>query len=247
MAHAMASGQARRRRARRPGAALGAAVGVLAAANVLNNTVARRYAPLTSAVATGALLLIARGAGAGARDLGFASPARGALIGGGLAAAVAAGYTGGVLLPPTRRLFMDERALALTRARLFEEALLQVPVGTVLLEEVAFRGVLPELFGHSFKPRTASVASNLLFGLWHVLPALDMARANPAAARAGTPRLVAGTVATTTLAGLGFHELRRRGGLLAPALLHLATNSLGFVAARGARRMDARRTRRSAG
>ncbi|WP_246239840.1 CPBP family intramembrane glutamic endopeptidase [Acrocarpospora corrugata] len=226
------------------------------------------------------------------------------MIGGGLAAGVAAVYTVGIGLPRTRSLFRDERALALTRARVLEEALLQVPIGTVLLEEIAFRGVLPALLSRSVRPRTAAALSSLLFGLWHILPALDMARANPTITRLTTgdfdsltdgdagcdhsgsvvatangtsgsidpdprarpavdptaepispesegearyrhspvdlTRLVAGTVIATSAAGAAFWELRRRGGLLAPALVHIATNSFGYAASRIARRIDAR-------
>ncbi|MFC0864832.1 type II CAAX prenyl endopeptidase Rce1 family protein [Sphaerimonospora cavernae] len=249
-------------------------LGLLAAANVLNNRVARRWAPLTSAVTTAVLIGLARREGLSLRDLGIEGC--GARLGGTLAAGVAAVYAAGVALPRTRPLFLDERALALSRGRLAEEVLLQVPVGTVLLEEVAFRGVLPALLashGPSGRPlpsRTAAAASAALFGLWHVLPAIDMARANPALSRLasaessaapptapetvsgaapgtaqvavpGAVRLVAGTVLSTGVAGLFFHELRRRGGLLAPSLCHLATNSLGYLAARLARRVDAQR------
>ncbi|WP_204016117.1 CPBP family glutamic-type intramembrane protease [Sphaerimonospora thailandensis] len=252
-------------------------LGLLAAANVLNNRVARRWAPLTSAVTTAVLIGLARREGLSLRELGIEG--RGVRLGGTLAAGVVAVYAAGVALPRTRPLFLDERALALSRGRLAEEVLLQVPVGTVLLEEVAFRGVLPALLasrGPSDRPlpsRTAAAASAALFGLWHVLPAIDMARANPALGRVasaessaapptepptepetvpgaapgtaqvaapGAVRLVAGTVLSTGAAGLFFHELRRRGGLLAPSLLHLATNSLGYVAARLARRINAR-------
>ncbi|MCT9928698.1 CPBP family intramembrane metalloprotease [Planotetraspora sp. A-T 1434] len=223
------------------------ALGVLVAANVMNNRIAPRWAPVTSAVATGALAAIARRGGLTWPELGFRTPRRGAAIGGTLAAGVAAGYAAGVALPRTRPLFHDERALALSRRRLLEEALVQVPAGTVLLEEVAFRGVLPALLGRSVPARTAVAASAALFGLWHVLPALDMARANPALGRltsgetgdgVETARLVAGTVVSTGIAGLLFHELRRRGGLLAPSVLHVATNSLGYLAARAARRLS---------
>ncbi len=246
-------------------------VGLLAAANVLNNRIARRWAPLTSAVTTAALIGLARREGLSLRELGIGagdletgglgagdlgSWGRGARLGGALAAAVAAVYAAGVALPRTRPLFLDERALALSRGRLAEEILLQVPVGTVLLEEVAFRGVLPALlasrgpFCRPLPSRTAAAASAALFGLWHVLPAMDMARANPALGRVAsaeppaepgsaqrTVRLVAGTVLSTGAAGSLLHELRRRGGLLAPSLLHLATNSLGYLAARLARRL----------
>ncbi|MBD3143954.1 CPBP family intramembrane glutamic endopeptidase [Microbispora bryophytorum] len=269
----------------RRASALGGALGVLTAANVLNNRVARRWAPLTSAVATGTLLLIARGEGVTWRELGVRRARAGAVTGGALAAGVAAVYAAGVAHPRTRALFHDERALALSRRRVLEEALIQVPFGTVLLEEVGFRGVLPALLGRSLPPRTAVAVSAALFGLWHVLPAMDMAVANPAlgrltageapdeaagpmrtarpetartvrpgtvrtetagqetvrtvrTARSETARLVAGTVASTAVAGLVFHGLRHRAGLLAPALLHVATNSLGYAAARVARRLD---------
>nr|WP_246497039.1 CPBP family intramembrane glutamic endopeptidase [Sphaerisporangium rubeum] len=233
-------------------------------ANVLNNRVAPRLAPVTSAAATGLLLFMARRAGLGWQEMGFTSGRKGTRVGGTLAAAVTAAYAGGVLLPATRKLFHDERALSLSPARLLEETLIQVPIGTVLLEEVAFRGVLPAVLRRSHGPTTSVAASSALFGLWHVLPAVDMAAANPALGGLAsttvpapvneapdTPAspsrrvppvaaVVAGTVASTTAAGVFFHELRRRGGLLAPSLTHLATNALGFLAARAAARLPRR-------
>lgn len=230
------------------------AVVALVAANVLNNRLARRLAPVTSTAVAGTLVLLARRSGLSWSEMGFGNGRRGAAIGGALAGAVVVAYTGGVLLPPTRRFFRDERALKLSRARLLEETLVQVPLGTVLLEEVAFRGVLPAALSRSYGPVAAVAGSSALFGLWHILPALDMAEANPALSRlaaegadrgdgadgGGAARLVAGSVVSTGLAGVFFHELRRRGGLLAPSLLHLATNSLGFLAARATRRLDRR-------
>ncbi|WP_231509622.1 CPBP family intramembrane glutamic endopeptidase [Streptosporangium roseum] len=263
-------------------AVLASAVAVLAAANVLNNRVAPRLAPLTSAAATCALLALARRSGLSWSELGFHRAPRGLRIGGALASAVAGVYAVGIAVPATRRFFRDERALSLSRARALEEALLQVPVGTVLLEEVGFRGVLHALLTRSHGPRTATAVSSALFGLWHVLPAIDMMAANPALSglAAGEPpgdgrrredgpqreeerqgedkrrrddgprgdgavpdpqvraspweaaRVVAGSVAATGLAGVFFGELRRRGGLAAPSLFHVATNSLGYLFAR---------------
>ncbi len=272
----------------------GGAVAVLVAANVLNNRVAPRLAPLTSAAATGALVVMARRSGLSWAELGFHRRARGLRIGGALVSAVAAAYTAGIAVPATRRFFRDERALSLSRARALEEALLQVPVGTVLLEEVGFRGVLHALVARSHGHGTATAVSSVLFGLWHILPAVDMMAANPALSRLaagealdapaaghpgtegpgsgpgsehtpgapdtptgtdtrnahdaqGTPggsgvpgrapawqvaRVVAGSVITTGLAGVLFTELRRRGGLAAPAMFHVATNSLGYLFAR---------------
>lgn len=269
-------------------AVLASAVAVLATANVLNNRVAPRLAPLTSTAATCALLALARRSGLSWSELGFHRGPRGLRIGGALALAVAGVYAVGIAVPATRRFFRDERALSLSRARALEEALLQVPVGTVLLEEVGFRGVLHALLARSHGPRTATAVSSALFGLWHVLPAIDMMAANPALSglAAGEPpgdgpwrgdgpprederqgedkrrredgpqgedgpwrdgaapdppvraspweaaRVVAGSVAATGLAGVFFGELRRRGGLAAPSLFHVATNSLGYLFAR---------------
>ncbi len=110
-----------------------------------------------------------------------------------------------------------------------------VPLATVVFEEVAFRGVLWGLFEVAHGALWATVVSALLFGLWHVLPAVDGARQNsPTArvARADLLRQVAGTIVFTALAGLVFGVLRdRSGSLLAPGLLHWATNGLGIVAA----------------
>ncbi|GAA3841610.1 type II CAAX endopeptidase family protein [Sphaerisporangium flaviroseum] len=242
-------------------------VGLLVVANVLSNRVARRLAPVTSVVTASTLVLLGRRSGLSWSEMGFEHARRGAGIGGTLAGAVALVYTGGVLTPPTRRFFRDQRALALSRARLLEEVLIQVPLGTVLLEEVAFRGVLPAMLRRSYGPGAAVAGSAVLFGLWHILPALDMAAANPALSHLtsadpaddsseppkdageqgevssggeGVVRVVVGSVIATGLAGVFFLELRRRGGLTAPALLHLATNSLGFLAARATRRLDRR-------
>ncbi|MEV4468711.1 lysostaphin resistance A-like protein [Nonomuraea salmonea] len=216
-------------------------IAVLAAANVLNNKVVPRLGPLTSTLATGALVAMARKSGLTWEEIGFEDGRRGAVAGGVLAAAVAAVYSVGVASPRTKPLFHDERALSLSRARVFEEALLQVPLGTVLLEEVGFRGALYGMLRKSHGTVAATAVSSGLFGLWHILPSIDMARANPAlgALTAGEPpgrldvaRVVVGSVVSTAAAGVLFCELRRRRGLLTPAMLHLATNSLGYLFAR---------------
>ncbi|MGP3958555.1 CPBP family intramembrane glutamic endopeptidase [Nonomuraea sp. 3N208] len=216
-------------------------IALLAAANLMNNKVVPRLGPLTSTAATAALVAMARRSGLSWEELGFEHGRRGAIAGGALAAAVATVYTVGISHPRTRPLFHDERALSLSRARVLEEALLQVPLGTVLLEEVGFRGALYAMLRQRHGTVAATAVSSTLFGLWHILPAMDMARANPAlgALTAGESpnhldmaRVVAGSVVSTAAAGVLFCELRRHNGLLAPAMLHLATNSLGYLFAR---------------
>jgi membrane protease YdiL (CAAX protease family) len=98
--------------------------------------------------------------------------------------------------------------------------------------------VLWGLVAHDHGAVWATGVSSVLFGLWHVLPALDLARTNTALhAATGDDRrrvllTVVGTVAFTTAAGLVFAELRYvSGSLLAPTGLHWATNGLGVLAA----------------
>lgn len=110
------------------------------------------------------------------------------------------------------------------------QALVAIPLGTVLVEEVAFRSALPALLGRAGAgTRTAVVASAVLFGLWHVAPSLTTALGDPSR---DLPVwvVVVGTVVFTTAAGVGLGWLRHRSGsLLPPMVVHLATNSLGVV------------------
>ncbi|WP_157252412.1 CPBP family intramembrane glutamic endopeptidase [Nonomuraea typhae] len=214
---------------------------VLTAANILNNRIAPRLGPLTSAAATACLVAMARKSGLSWEDLGFQHGRRGALAGGALALGVAAAYTAGISHPRTRPLFHDDRALSLSRARVLEEALVQVPFGTVLLEEVGFRGILYADLKRRYGTAAATAGSSAAFGLWHILPSIEMAKANPAVGalvaaespqHLHTTRVVVGSVVSTAAAGALFCELRRRGGLATPVLLHLATNSLGYLFAR---------------
>jgi len=85
---------------------------------------------------------------------------------------------------------------------------------------VAFRGVLPV--------RLSPGAAAGLFGLWHVLPTARALEVN--GVRARWPVGVA--VLATAAAGMVLWELRvATGGLVAPALVHVAVNSGATVAA----------------
>ena len=189
-------------------------------------------------MATG-LVVLARSAGCDATELGldrrYLRPSlRTGAVGAGI---VAAGY-GGVLLTGTAPdVFRDARAAALTRPMALWHLFVRIPFGTVVAEEVAFRGVLPALFACSARPAWLPGAlSSLLFGLWHVLPSLELPSVNVAMGRFVEERgsqAVALAVGSTTLAGVAFHSLRQRTGhVAAPMLVHLAMNALGFVAAR---------------
>jgi membrane protease YdiL (CAAX protease family) len=93
--------------------------------------------------------------------------------------------------------------------------LVRIPIGTVVFEELAFRGVLQGLLVRRHTLGPAVVATSALFAVWHV----------PGVWSSG-PAAVVGTVAATFVAGLGFSWLRvRSGSLLAPILAHWATNA----------------------
>lgn len=108
------------------------------------------------------------------------------------------------------------------------QALVAIPLGTVLVEEVAFRSALPALLMRAGAgTRAAIIGSAVLFGLWHVAPSLTTAMADPART-IPVWVVVLGTVVFTTTAGVGLGWLRHRSGsLLPPILVHLATNSFG--------------------
>ncbi len=220
-------------------AAFAAVLLTLIVVNVWVHVGPRRAHLLTGPLAALFLLGVGRAAGLSwdALGLGAGSLARGLRWGGSCAALVAAGYAVALAVPATHRLFRDTR-YRLGAGPALATAFLAVPLGTVVFEEVAFRGVLWGLLEEVAGVAWATAGTSLLFGLWHVLPALDLARTNPAIAgsgrRARLALAVVGTVVFTAAAGVLFAELRRRSGsLLAPALLHWATNAAGVLGSAG--------------
>jgi membrane protease YdiL (CAAX protease family) len=210
---------------------------ILAGVNVVDVRVS--HASLVVGPVCAALLLwLARLAGLSWAELGLGPGtwARGLRWAGVVIAVVAVVLAAGAALPLTRDAFRDSRYhLSLGEALL--TAFVLIPVGTVLLEEVAFRGVLWGLFKRLRGTVAATAASSALFGVWHVLPSLGLAASNQAVGAAvGTGEsaqavAVLGTVLFTAASGVVFCELRRRSGsLLAPAGLHWAVNGLSVLA-----------------
>ncbi|BFU44760.1 CPBP family intramembrane glutamic endopeptidase [Krasilnikovia sp. MM14-A1004] len=201
-----------------------------------------RYGPAHAMLVVGPvgailLLLLARSAGLSADDVGLGRDSwrRGAAYAGVCVAAVAAVYIVAALLPGTRDAFHDVR-YDNGPGKAVLTAFVVVPLGTVLFEEVAFRGVLWGLLRVSRGPTVATLVSSGLFGLWHVMPSLRLNKVNPAVTglvgdgRAGQVLAVLGAVLFTAAAGVVFCELRRRSGsLLAPMGLHWAVNGLGVL------------------
>jgi uncharacterized protein len=175
-------------------------------------------------------------AGLRAADVGVARSTWNAGFRWGCAAAiaVAVGYAiASVVIrngPDPRYASWDEALLA---------AFVIIPIGTVIAEELTFRGVLWGLLRRDRGSRAATILSSLLFGVWHVPAALGGGPANAAVQEAlnfagadvvATVLLVAGVIAFTAAAGVLLCLLRQRSdSLLAPLLVHWAVNGFGVL------------------
>jgi uncharacterized protein len=198
------------------------------------------YVPVNVA-ATALVLLGARIVGFTWQELGL-DPSRvraGLRWGGACFAVIAVGYTVGLTVPAVRPFLADARLAGAGSAEVAHQTLVRIPLGTVLWEETAFRGVLLAALIRVVPLRAAVLVSATLFGIWHIRPTLSAATANELTD--GSPGLAVAVLlgcAFTAAAGVLFAWLRlRSGSLLAPVLLHLATNGLGALAAAAAHRL----------
>ncbi len=189
--------------------------------------------------AAAAVLAVAWWAGFTAAELGLAWGDAGSGLGWGLAAAavVVVAFTIAAVVPATRKAFRDARVARETTRETLVRALVTVPLGTVVLEEIAFRSVLLAVIREGWGVVLAVVASSLLFGLWHVRSAGDAHESNPHATDAlrgthGRILAIASVVVATGAAGAVLCGLRLgSGSVIAPAILHWAVNSTGLVLA----------------
>ena len=184
---------------------------------------------------------MARAAGLTAAELGlaradFGSGARaGAIAIGVIAGIIAVAAAVATVVPGLPDLLDDDRVNVPLSGLLFE-TLVQTPLGTVALEELAFRGVLLALLLRRLPPVPSTAVCSALFGLWHVMPTLGTATQNAgvadsAATPSGLALIVGANVLATAAAGAVFCWLRLRSrSLLAPALAHLGVNDTAFVA-----------------
>jgi CAAX protease family protein len=206
-------------------------------ASVTTFHVTRRwYVPL-ALVWTLAFLLFGRLIGLSWTQLGLANPLHGLLWGALCVAVVSAAMAAGVAIPRLHPLFADERVLGATGRQVALKSLIEVPLGTVALEEVVFRSVLLGLLIATYGTGWGVAGSAFLFGLWHILPALEMHDSHSLSSQLGhgwrgKVTTVLGTILATGGAGVLFAMLVVwSGSVLAPMGLHWATNSTGSIAA----------------
>ena len=132
-----------------------------------------------------------------------------------------------LVAPPSfRARFGDPRTAGFTRREAAYRGLVRIPLGTAFFEEVAFRSIL---YGAllSFGVWQGIWGSSLVFGLWHVRPTLDLARAR---GEKGLHRLamsaIAGIVVTIIAGGIFAIMRHQTNSVVGPILAHALINSL---------------------
>ncbi|KUI04548.1 abortive phage infection protein [Mycolicibacterium acapulense] len=171
-----------------------------------------RFHPMWNAALGAGVYALAR------PPLGLRPPALWSGLRYGLAAAapIALGVTVGTAIPSVRRA-MAARELPGHPVRWMA---LEIPIGTVWPEEVAYRATLGNTAETAFRPAGGRLLQAAAFGLWHIMDA--RITRNP----------VLGTVLFTGVAGWFFGWLHARSGsVVAPMLAHLAANEAGALAA----------------
>ena len=133
---------------------VGFAVASCAVLAVYNNAAGmlpwhRRRYTLLNVCATGAALAAAAASGLTAADVGLGREelAPGLRLGSAAAAATAGGWVLIAAVPATRPVLRDDRIAGLSGREVAYQALVRIPLGTVLWEETAFRGVLQAALG----------------------------------------------------------------------------------------------------
>jgi membrane protease YdiL (CAAX protease family) len=192
------------------------------------------YVPLNLA-ATAVVVLTASRHGLGATDLALKrETAWSGFVWGGAIAGGAALLLGiAAAVPALHWLLDDARVAGIGTAALLYRIFVRIPLGTVLLEEVAFRGALFGAWARRRGVTHAAIGSSIVFGLWHVRPAIDLLSKNELAESLAAPiPAVAALVAFSAGAGILLCLLRIRSrSLVAPMVAHAAVNSLATLAA----------------
>jgi membrane protease YdiL (CAAX protease family) len=215
---------------------LGTAILLLVLVMLLNNLIAPGAYLLWGVLGIVGLVLLARADGLRPAQWGLGPVTRRAAT----AALVFAALTATVMLigtqlPGISDAYLDERVAGLSAGQVAYAALLRAPVGTALLEEVAFRGVLLAMLAQRIGLGRAVVGSSALFGAWHIVPALGLAADNAAlgSALGSQPGWAAvAAVVAAGLAGAFLCLLRiRYDHLIVPFALHATATSLGYLLA----------------
>ncbi len=209
--------------------AFGGLLGMLLAANIARSTIVPEqwHFPYNAGIGVGAAT-IAVFAGLSRSELGLE---RGTWRSGARVGGVAFGIVSAAVITAGATGLLGEGVREITAAQMLWHVAVVIPVSTVAMEELAFRGVLPALLHRVTRSqRWTMVAGPVVFGLWHIFPAARGGAVDVPGTDVPLVGLLVGTFVATSVAGVVFDWLRRRSdSLLAPALLHFATNSVTFA------------------
>jgi membrane protease YdiL (CAAX protease family) len=135
-----------------------------------------------------------------------------------------------------RQQLADPRLASLSRREAFGQIFVRIPVFTALIEEAFFRGVLHAALMALYPVEVAIWLGAGLFGLWHIGPAVDQARAGEKSVVASAAH-TAVTVVAMTAAGAFLVWLRiETGSIWAGVAVHAAINMTMALFARAAAR-----------
>jgi uncharacterized protein len=227
------------------GPELAAGAAVLSYSVALNTVIPKSLHTPANLAAAGLLTAYAVKMGARGMALGSTpdSIGEGMRLGWKVALPVAAVVLAGIAIPSTRELFTGDESMNMPPGDAAFDSVVRIPLGTVVPEELIFRGALMALLLRRHGPWKAAAISSVLFGIWHVLPTLDSLQSHSAGDVADTYAFghglaALGTVGLTAAAGMGFSWLRlRSGSVVAPMLVHLATNETATLGGRAAKKV----------
>jgi membrane protease YdiL (CAAX protease family) len=184
-----------------------------------------RIAPLVTGL-VGAGMALAAGWVFGFEEVGLIGGEATTALAWGVATVLLIGVVGTLMMgrDGLRARLADPRLASLSRGHAFIQIGMRIPVFTVLIEEAFFRGVLHAALMALYPVDVAIWLGAGLFGLWHIGPGLDQARAGENA-WAGAALHTGVTVVATTAAGLFLVWLRiETGSIWAPVAVHAAMN-----------------------
>lgn len=214
-----------------------AVIAILIVTNIVNNRLVDKSYLLICSVASAALIGIAFLDGLSWTDLGLGHSTwnQGLIWSAWVLGAVVLFYAVAASIPITRKGFGDKRAAEQGWINLCYHSMIRIPLGTALLEEIAFRAVLLAVVAAEWGWWTGVIVSSVLFGFWHVYPSLEFHENSDSAQLLGTGRAaqvrsVVLTVLGTGVAGVGFCLLRGvSGSLFPPFVLHASLNGIGLA------------------
>lgn len=196
-----------------------------------------RIAPWVTG-AVGAGVTLAAGAIFGFDRIGLVGGSPWTALACGVAAVAVVAISGLLILRRSDglELLADPRLGDLSDREYAVQVLVRIPVFTALIEEAFFRGVLHAALAALYPIEVAVWLGAGLFGLWHIGPGLDQARAGRKNTPAGVLHTL-GTIVATSVAGLFLVWLRlETGSIWASVAVHAAINMTMAVFARFATR-----------